>query len=244
MTESEDEQMRAAIKASLEETTLPPPVRMPARNPILSPTTETEEIEEALIQAAIEASMRATNEAKLATLHANQIVPQPMLSPRRQQMAETRDLRAEQDREYQEALRRDQEKSENARLAAEATARAAAAAEEATRKLQEAHTAEEAKKEALRPPILQNPIEVASAADIYTVRFRLPTGATVTHSFHRNEPLSSVLQQLRFDLKYTGTLVLTIPPGKPVTCAETMTINECGFSNRIVINVDYVETPV
>lgn len=235
MTEAEEEQMRMAIKASLEETMLPSPVRALPRNPILSPMTEEAEIEEAFIQEAIDASMRATREAQLATVHANQITAAPA-SPRRQQ---TRDIITEQNREYEEALRKDQEKVENARVAAEAATRATAAAEEATRKLQEARAAEEIKKATLQPPTLQHLGTLGP--DVYTIRFKLPNDTTVMHSFHRNEPLSSVLQQLRFDLKHTGPLNLTVPPGKLVICSETEPIHACGFSTRIVINVDYAE---
>lgn len=245
MSPDEEEQMRLAIMASLEEQYEPIAdaatiVRSPPRgpNPLLSPIETDEEVEEAFLQEAIEASIRAAEEAKLATLHANRLTAP--LTTEMQRLQADRALREQQNREYEETLRIDEERAENARRAAEAATRAAEAAEEATRKLAEAQMAEELRRTALQPPVLVYPLETADTGDIYLIRFKLPSGAVVNHSFHRDEPLSSILQQLRFDLKYFGDLILTIQqPRMVVTCSPVTPISNCGFGNRIMVLVTY-----
>lgn len=236
MTTTEEEQMRIAIMNSLQD----------AQSPINSQqvyntNTNQEDIEDVLLQAAIQASMEATEQAKVATFHANQITaPSPILSPRTIRIQEDRLIREQQDMAYEEALRADREREDNIRLAAEAATKAAQAAEEATRKLQAAKLAEEAKKEAIQPPNLQYPIEMGSPSDIYNIRFRLPEGGVVNHSFNRNEPIRNIIQQLRFDIKHTGELTLTIPPRTIVNCSLDTPISACGFDNRILVIVALV----
>jgi len=242
MTPEEEEQMRIAIMASLEETRKSPITQTikPLPSP---PRTEEEDIEDILLQEAIQASITAAEQARIATFHANQVAVTPSspraLSPRNLEALERSELREEQEREYQEALRIDREREENARKAAEAAALAAAAAEEAARKLQEAKIAENTKKEALQPPILKYPIDTVDIKDIFMIRFRLPTGSLVTHSFHRDEPLSSIIKQLQFDLRHPGDLTVTIPGYGVITCAPETSISTCGFNNRIAVMVDY-----
>ena len=245
MTRDEEDQLRIAIMNSLQDPTILPPmiVRTPPRSPLQSPIIEEDDVEDELLQQAIQASITAAEQARLATFHANQVVAAPMsprlLSPRTEQLMENRKIREEQDRAYEEALRIDTEKAENARKAAEAAARAAQAAEEAARKLQEAKIAEEAKREALQPPILKYPLEVIDMKDLYMLRFKLPNGSVVNHSFHRDEPLSSIIQQLRFDLKYLGDIVITVPPNVVLTCSPDTSIVGCGVANRTMLFVTY-----
>ena len=249
MTEAEEDQMRIAIMASLQDIpiptsprrlTNPPIVATPPRSPMQSPImTEENEIEDVLFQEAIKASIEAAEQARLATFHANQIATliSPPVSPRTFKIQEDRLIREQQEEEYQEALRIDRERDENARLAAEAAAKAAIASEEATKILQAAKIAEDAKREALQPPSLKFPIEAGDAVDVFTIRFRLPGGAALTHSFNKNEPLESVIQQLRFDTKHIGDFTLTIPPRTVINCSKETPINQCGIENRILILV-------
>lgn len=250
MTDEEQRQLQQAILSSFRQspvtTTLP-------RNPNLSPTLEDDY--DTNVQAAINASIRANNQANLAAYYANQVnniplsptrytqVLSPPVSPRTLNLQENRLLRQEQDIEYQQALRIDQERAENARLAAEAAAAAAAASEEAARKLQEAKAVEQARIGSLLPPILQYPIEVGDPRDIYIIRFRLPTGDIVTHAFNKNEPFNSVIQQIRFDIKYLGDLTFSIAITQPpteISCSPEKSISDCGIQNRVTINVAYV----
>ena len=256
MTPEEEDQMRIAIMASLQETQIPiteAPViiRTPPRSPLMTPPEiyddDDDNTEDILMQEAIAASIEAAEQARLATFHANQIVASPAspraLSPNTARLLEDRAVREQQDREYEEAVRLDLEKAENARRAVEAATRAAAAAEEATRKLQEAKIADEARREALQPPILKFPLEVADMKDIYLLRFKLPSGSTVNHSFHRDEPFSSLLQQIRFDLKHVGNLTFSIQETQQtrsnITCDPTTALSGCGISNRTVVFVEY-----
>lgn len=252
MSPDEEDQLRIAIMASLQEanlpaTTIPPIVRTPPRSPLITTpdVNEDEDIEDALLQEAIQASILAAEQARLANFHANQVINAPVSprgpSPNTVRLLEDRALREQQDREYQEALRIDIEKAEHAKKAAEAAAKAAAAAEEAAMKLKEAKLAEEARKEALQPPVLQFPIEAADPRDIYMIRFKLPSGSTVNHSFHRDEPFSSVIQQIRFDLKHLGELSFVIQPAKAITCDPATSISACGIDNRILIFVTYAD---
>jgi hypothetical protein len=252
MSSYEEEQMRLAIAESLRETSLGTSpvtiVRTPPRSPLSSPRGQFEEIqqemdlEDLLLQEAIQASITAVEQSKLATFHANQINSIPR-SPRvrNTNFTEEREFRAEQDLAYEEAMRIDLKNAENARLASEAALAASAAAEVASRKLQEAKIAEIARRETLQPPILIFPIEDSDLKDIYIIRFRLPTGVTVNHSFNRNEPLQSIIQQLRYDLKYLGNFTLTLQPNIAITCSPNTSIVNCGIANRVSIIVNYAQ---
>ena len=158
---------------------------------------------------------------------------------RRETIERDRMLREEQDRAYEESVRMDIEKIENARLVAEAASRAAAAAEETARALQAARLAEEARKASIVPPVLRYAIETIRPEDLLTLRFRLPNGSVVNHAFHYDEPLESILQQLRYDLKYLGDLVLTLQPRTVITCSPDTSISTCGITNRSTIVVTY-----
>jgi hypothetical protein len=249
MTPDEENQMKIAIMESLQDaehrTQSPVIIKSPPRSPMMSPidVDREDDFEDPLLQEAIQASMQATEQARLAVFHANQVATAPksprIISPPTQ-MRTDRELREEQDRLYAETERIDREKMENARLAAEAATKAAVAAEEAARALHEAKNAEEMKREALQPPKLEYPLETSDIKDIFMLRFRLPNGMIVNHSFHRNEPLRSVIQQLRFDLKDIGDLILTVQDRNAVlTCDPNIPISECGIRNRIAIIVSY-----
>jgi hypothetical protein len=244
MTEIEEDQMRIAIMASLHEmggtrNNIPPVMMTPPRSPLLSPRLDGEDdIENDLLQEAIRASIEAAEHARLANFHANQVLNSPPVSPRTQRFQEDRQIREQQDAEYAEGLRIDRERADAAQKAADAAQKAAAAAEEAAKMLQMAKVAEDAKVEALQPPILKFPIETGDLGDILTLRFRLPRGGTITHSFYKDEPLSSLIQQLRFDTKHLGDFILTIPPRTSIDCSPDTPLRECGIENRIMILVN------
>jgi ATPase subunit of ABC transporter with duplicated ATPase domains len=189
---------------------------------------------------AIQLSIQAAEQTNLAAFHANQIAASPPMSPRTQRYQEDRALREEQDRAYEEALRVEREKAENARKMVEAANRAQELAEEATRKLQEVKQLENAKRENLRSPILRFPIEDANTGDLLMLRFKLPDGSTINHTFHRNEPLESLIQQLRFDLKHLGDFILVIQPNTIINCSRDTAIGDCGVQNRVLVHVRYV----
>ena len=210
----DDAQLRMAIAASLENQ--------------FDPITIDEKMmdEDLELQEALDASVKETETARLKEAEL-------------EQLRINREVREEQDREYQEGLRRDIEKAENARLIAEAVEKAAEQAEEDARLLQEEQALKEARRMSLLPPSLVYPLERSAFNDVYMMRFKLPDGSVINHSFNRNEPLSSVLQQLRFDLKYLGELVLTIQPRTIITCAHDTPISACGLGNKITVLVGY-----
>ena len=255
ITDDEETQMRLAIAASLQDmndtgscapfspATSPRSPSLSPRSPLLSPRSPLlspiveDDTEDDLLQGAILASIEAAEQSRLANFHANQVLMSPPASPPVQRINEDREIIRRQNEEYAESLRIDQERAEAAKRAAEAAEKAAYAAEESARMLQMSKAAEEAKIEALQPPELEYPIELGSAADIFSLRFRLPSGGVVTHSFHRSEPLSSLIQQLQFDAKHPGDLILTIPPRSIIDCPPDTPIEDCGIENRIVISV-------
>lgn len=199
-----------------------------------------DDIDELFLQEAIAQSTRAVEQARLATQHVRRIIPNsPILSPRSSKILEDRQLREQQDREYEYVLRMDREAVENARIAAEAAEKAALAAEDATKKLQKAKLEELKKKESLLPPILKYPPETTDVQNLYILAFKLPNGSRINHSFHRDEPLSSIIQQLQFDLKYPGHLNLTLPPNTAITCDPRTSISSCGIPNKNLIFVTY-----
>ena len=214
VNDDDDAQLRMAIAASLENQ--------------FDPITIDEKImdEDLELQEALDASVRETEAARLKEAEL-------------EQLRINREMREEQDREYQEALRIDIEKAENKRLITEAAEKAAEQVEEDARLLQEEQALKEARRMSLLPPSLVYPLERSAFNDVYMMRFKLPDGSVINHSFNRNEPLSSVLQQLRFDLKYLGELVLTIQPRTVITCAHDTPISECGLGNKITVLVGY-----
>ena len=209
-----DEQMRQAIIESLR-TTQPNLYQQ-----------YVEDTEDAMLQEAINDSIIAAEKIRLANI--------PVA-----QLSETRRLRELQDKEYEETLRRDQERVLVLQKEAEEATNAVIAAEKAALLIHQTKMREEQKLAALNPPILEYPLETSDIRDIYMLRFRLPSGVVVNHSFNRNEPLRSVLEQLRFDLKYIGDLVLTIQPRTLITCDSNTSIDSCGFANKIAIMVTY-----
>lgn len=216
MTESEEEQLQRAIRISLQD----------QYNYQLSPREFVnqevdEDLEQALIDAAIAESLQAANSARIAANSVRKIASPPV-SPR---TVTRREIQAA----YEESVRMDQEKA--MKEAAEAAEKAAEAAERAAKLLKEVK-----EKETLTAPNLLYPI-TDNMNEIYNLRFRLPDGSVVNHMFNRNEPIKSVLQQLRFDTKHTGEFVLIVPPRTPITCHNDTPLSECGLSNRMLVQV-------
>jgi hypothetical protein len=250
MTQDEEEQMRMAIEESLRNITRSPPMS-PRRmtqipSPVRSPRNNYEdELEDPAIQEAIQASITAAAEARIAAQHANNInttrtPPMPIVSPG----TERRQIIEQQNREFEEALRIDRENAEQARLAAEAAARAAAAAEAAARALREAQANDEARRNALRPPNWLYPITADTPqADIVSINFRFPSGMS-SHRFNVNEPMSSLLQQLRVDTKHLGNFKLVSGIGRfarTIDCPPEATLRDCGLEGGLSINVTLLD---
>ena len=71
----------------------------------------------------------------------------------------------------------------------------------------------------------------------WTLKFRLPGNTIISHKFNKQEPLESVLQQIKYDLKYDQGLVLILPPHQIITCPLNTPINACGIENFKTITV-------
>lgn len=234
--------------------TLPPPDRsrclVPPRRPTVgSPVTPRiempvdDEAEEDMLMMAIALSIEAAEHAHNAMEYATPspleyATPSPMEYATPSPGTEARMIRQDQQREYQEALRTDREREASLMRVAEEARLAGAAAEKAARMVQEAREIERAKHEALKPPMLRYAVDVGPKEDIFTLRFRLYDGSVVNHSFHRSEPIDSLFQQLRFDLRELGELRLTMQPRKLVNCDSSTSIEDCGILDRSTIIVE------
>lgn len=206
-----------------------------------------EEFEQFLLDEAIALSLEVNNYAEEAVEAANKVTntlpahSHPLATQTKAHHHHghhvSRELKMQQDREYEESLRIDREREEAAIAAAEAATKAAVAAKELAAMMERAKAEEMNKRNSLVPPILKYPIENANKADLYTIRFKLPTGGTVNHTFHKNEPLASVIQQLSFDTKSLDNFILTIQPRTVINCDGTTPIWQCGIEDRVMIIV-------
>lgn len=142
----------------------------------------------------------------------------------------SRDIISRQDREYQEALRIDRE---NARKAAEKAMQAAREAEELAMQLRQMQL----QKDNLRAPKLKYPIEKYGARDLVILRFKLPSGDMVNHTFHKKEKYGKIIQQLQFDTKHLGGFKLVLPPRTVISCDENQEIKDCKFPNKALLIV-------
>ena len=222
--EDYDDQLRLAIMASLNENYFPGQttvVKSPPRSPLMSPRRNQEDdLDDIDLQEAIQASMM--NRELEEKLQIN--------------------LRELQDIEYEEALRIDMEKAEKAERELQAIRDEAEKELQAVKVEEVRILQEEARRNALEPPVLKYPLEISSPAEIYMIRFRLPSGESINNYFNMKEPLSSVIQHLQFYLKYPGELILSNQQRRTIiNCDKNTPIYECGFSNRVVINVEYTD---
>ena len=152
-----------------------------------------------------------------------------------------RQIRMEQDIEYERALAIDREREDAAAMAAHEARISAELAEQAVKIMEQTRVTDTAMKNALRPPLLKYSLESSEDRDMYSVRFRLPNGSSVTHSFHRLEPLSSMIQQARFDARNLGQPRFLIGVGQEIMCEENTPLGECGVTNRSTLNVTFEE---
>ena len=83
-------------------------------------------------------------------------------------------------------------------------------------------------------PILEYDNNLPSS---WTLKFRLPGNIIVSHKFDKQEPLESIVQQIKHDLKYDQGIVLILPPSQIITCPLDTPISECGIENYKMITV-------
>lgn len=143
------------------------------------------------------------------------------------------------DRRFEESLRKDREK---VKLAAEREVRRLIEDEKIRENERKKIELENEIKRLVGAGLhLKYPVELADQKDLFLIRFKLPSGVVVNHSFHKMEPLKSVLDQLRFDTNHFGSFELTISPNFRVVCPPDHTpIMSCGFMNRILVLVNVV----
>lgn len=94
----------------------------------------------------------------------------------------------------------------------------------------------------IKPPVFKYPLEDAGSR-LITINFHLPTGHIATHSIDNREPLSTIEQMLRYDLKSLDTMFLSrFPSGvEPLDCAITDSAAACGMSQGQNIYVQYAD---
>lgn len=187
------------------------------RRDLTPPTFPEDDIYDEDFAAAIELSLAAARQATTAAQRVNELEI----------------LRKEQDEAYETSLRQDMARRE----AEEAAQAALELAKQAELQAEEALRIEKARQEALRIPDLQYPIEKYNKSDLLTLRFRLLDGSIINHTFHKNEPMRSLIQQIRFDMKYLGGFEMIMQPNKPIICNEDYGLADCGVADRILITV-------
>ena len=84
--------------------------------------------------------------------------------------------------------------------------------------------------------MLQYDIAQADKEDLYTLRLRMPDGSSVNHTYHRCEPLSTVVRQVQYQTNKSEVPRLIVPPLTLDTSAN-LTLEESGLTDRTVINV-------
>ena len=141
-------------------------------------------------------------------------------------------LKQEQDREYEEVLRISQLEAEKALLA-----------------IREEEVRRNNKSKIYTLPFLKYDPAVSPKENVYRLKFKLPTGVSIIHTFDKREHMSAVIQQLRFDLRTEHPLSLSIPNETrtirqiltKLVYKDTTRIISCGIRNNMTITVDYEE---
>src|SRR5258708_3901006 len=87
-------------------------------------------------------------------------------------------------------------------------------------------------REPLKKPMLKYD---NNTKDAYTLRFRLPNDVFRTHKYHKNEPLLSIVEQLKYDMQYHGGLMLIKPPLTIIDCELDMPISSCGIYHMVTL---------
>ena len=209
------------------------PVRTNRTMPPLNVTEELEDYDDDLQQAILQSTLESKQISPLPDdQEIEQIVRQtqrqlqPIMTNNLRQMAVDRQIREEQDIEYASSLSIDEAK---ARQAADIAVLAAANATRA---------AENAAVGNLRPPQLQ--YRSQNSSDTITIRVKYPDGNNSNYIFHRDEPLSTLIAQIRYDTKNISGFTLTISPGTFLTCEPDTSLIECGIVNRSVLLINYL----
>jgi hypothetical protein len=96
----------------------------------------------------------------------------------------------------------------------------------------------------MAPPIYKYDITKYNHADLVILRFTLPTNQQmktnqITHTFHKDEPLLTLIDQLKYDIRYLYDIVLNVAGRKVIMCDYSNTITECGIPNRSNIYVTH-----
>ena len=76
-----------------------------------------------------------------------------------------------------------------------------------------------------------------SNANIWTIKFRLPGNIMISHDIDKTLPFSTLLKQLKNDLKHQGGLVLILPALTVVNCELSDSIEQSGIQNYNTIVV-------
>ena len=208
--------------------------------PPLNVNEELEDYDDDLQQAILRSTLEASRISPLPDeQEIEQLVRQTQqrpLSPMRMatrnltQIEMDRQLREQQDMEYAAALSIDEEK---ARQAAEVAVLAAA---NAARAVENAAVAIRAVTN-LRPPQLRYPS--LNPAESINIKVRYPDGNNSNYVLHRDEPLNSLIAQIKYDTRNTAGFTLTVSPGTLLTCEPNTSLSQCGIANRSVILINY-----
>jgi hypothetical protein len=175
------------------------------------------------------------------------------MSPISRENARRRFVIEEQDREYEKALAEDiRNEEERLRLKEELRLDALRLEEELRIQFEERLRFEEHEKlrlmrieeelqliKNMQPPIYSYDIANFNTNDLIILRFTLPTKKQINHTFHKDEPLLTLINQIKYDLRYLYGLILNIAGRQVISCDYNYTISQCGIPNRSTIYVSY-----
>lgn len=82
--------------------------------------------------------------------------------------------------------------------------------------------------------------DITKSDNIYHLKFKFTDGSNINLSFDHREPISSLIQLLKFHLKTRQNIKLLIPIRKEIIYTEKSTISETDIKNRMVINVEII----
>jgi hypothetical protein len=81
------------------------------------------------------------------------------------------------------------------------------------------------------PPTSKIGIGSARPSDLMVLRCQFPDGSKINHIYHKDEPLESIVNQVRFDMNYSGDVDLVVHPNIHIAFPLNNTIYSSGIKN-------------
>jgi hypothetical protein len=88
-----------------------------------------------------------------------------------------------------------------------------------------------------RKKISQPRLLFDNTEDTIVIKFKLPGNIMVSHKYNNQEPLKSIIDELKYDMNYNGGLVLILPPSNIIDNPLNTPISKCGICNFNTVTV-------